>query len=149
MAKVRQDESWPGEITLESHRGCGRARNRIQIFGSAVGLITSPVLCSACIWEYCQGTSNTFLLLPKVYFLKQKAPCLLWVYFTPAWRVCYKEGPSLSLPFVSHFWSFHQWFIWMGFLMLMAFLWHETVTSEQGNIVIVICNSGSMLLGWK
>jgi len=33
--------------------------------------------------------------------------------------------------------------------MLMAFLWHETVTSEQGNIVIVICNSGSMLLGWK
>lgn len=149
MAKVRQDESWPEEIILESHRGWGRARNRTQIFGSVVAIITSPLFCAACIWEHCQDTNNTFVLLPKVYFLKQKVPCLLWVHFTPAWWVLYKEGPSLSLAFVSHFWSFHQWFIWMGFLMLMAFLWHETVSSEQGNIIIIICNSGSTLLGWN
>lgn len=148
MPKVRRDESGLEQLILESHKGWDRARSGTQIFGSAVAIVTSPVFCAACIWEHCQDTSNTFVPLPKVYCLKQKVPCLLWVHFTPAWWVLYKKGPSLSLSFVSHFWSFHHWFIWMGFVMLMAFLWHETISSEQGNIVMVICNPRSMLLGW-
>lgn len=145
MAKGRRDESCPEQIASCSHRGWGRARSRTQIFGSVVTIITSPVFCATCLWQHCQDASYTFVLLPSVYFLKQKVPCFLWVHFTPLQRILYKEGPSLLLAFVSCFWRFQQWFTWMGFLMLMAFLWHETVSSEQGNIVIIICNSGSLL----
>lgn len=74
-------------MILESHKGWG-------IFGSAEAIITSPVFCAAGIWEHCQDASNTFVLLPKVYFLKQKMPCLLWVDTAPEWWVLsLQKGP--------------------------------------------------------
>lgn len=121
-----------------------------NIFGSGVAIITSSVFCAADIWEHCQNTSNTFVLLSKVYFLKQKIPCLLWVDTTPEWWVLsLQRGLCLSLTFVPYFCSLLQWFIWMGFLRLTVFLWHETGSSEQGNIVIIICSLGFVLPGWN
>lgn len=86
----RGDESWPEKIVLLSHGDWARATKRTQLFGSVVSIITSPLFCAACIWQCCQGTRNTFVLLPKVHFLKQKIPCFVWVHFIPSWWILYK-----------------------------------------------------------